>query len=186
MPSRKRALSLILLATSALLLVDDESTKEPPKKKVKRSVWVRKWIEDRPSEGCFAKLLPELRFHHPKDFTNFLRMSANDFDYLLDLVSPLITKKDTKMRKAIPPGERLALALRYLDYLATGDSFKSLEYLFRIPQSTISTIMPAVLDAIYAVLKENYLKVGYVFQECIFFHFFLYIIPRVKLSLQRV
>lgn len=181
MPSRKRALSLILLATSALLLVDDESTKEPPKKKVKRSVWVRKWIEDRPSEGCFAKLLPELRFHHPKDFTNFLRMSANDFDYLLDLVSPLITKKDTKMRKVIPPGERLALALRYL---ATGDSFKSLEYLFRIPQSTISTIMPAVLDAIYAVLKENYLKVGYVFQECIFF--FLYIIPRVKLSLQRV
>lgn len=70
------------------------------------------------------------------------------------------------MRKAIPPGERLALALRYL---ATGDSFKSLEYLFRIPQNTISTIMPAVLETIYAVLKENYLKVGYVFQECLFY-----------------
>lgn len=50
------------------------------------------------------------------------------------------------MRPSIPAGERLALTLRYL---ATGENFRSMQYLFRIPPSTISTIIPEVLDAIY-------------------------------------
>lgn len=60
------------------------------------------------------------------------------------------------MREPISAGERLAVTLRYL---ATGESFSSLQYIFRIPQSTISTIVPEVCDAIYAVLKDEFLKV---------------------------
>jgi hypothetical protein len=44
-------------------------------------------------------------------------------------------------------------------YLATGDSFTSLQYLFIIPQSTISKIIPEVLDSIYKTLVNQYLKV---------------------------
>lgn len=61
------------------------------------------------------------------------------------------------MREPISAGERLAVTLRYL---ATGETFSSLQYLFRIPQSTISTIVPEVCDAIYEVLKDQFLKVN--------------------------
>lgn len=139
-----------VMGAAYLLLEEDEP-------EIIRSVWVQEWVKKRETEGCYAKLLQELRANNPNLFRNFVRMSAEDFDFLLELVTPHIQKQDTAMRKAIPPGERLALTLRYL---ATGESFKSLQYLFRIPQPTISDIIPEVLDAIYLVLKDEYLKVG--------------------------
>ena len=42
-------------------------------------------------------------------------MSANRFQHLLELLRPLITKKDTKMRNAITAEERLAVTLRFLE-----------------------------------------------------------------------
>lgn len=162
--SSKNEYAVCIFAASYLLLEAIEEDEEPKKKR--RNIWVKPWIEKRNVEGCFAKLLPELRNTESKQYSNFLRMCSNDFDFLLDLVTPLIKKKDTQMRKSIPSGERLALTLRFL---ATGDSFKSLQYLFRIPQSTISVIIPDVLDAIYTVLKENYLKVRIYFK--LFFYF---------------
>nr|CAI5863552.1 unnamed protein product [Callosobruchus analis] len=66
-------------------------------------------------------------------------MSATDFDHLLELISTKLRKKDTRMRKPITLDERLAVTLRYL---ATGDSYKSLMYLFRIPQTTIARNIP--------------------------------------------
>lgn len=44
-------------------------------------------------------------------------MNENQFDFLLKLVSPMIQKQDTNMRKCIGPKERLIITLRYL---ATG------------------------------------------------------------------
>lgn len=48
--------------------------------------------------------------------------------------------------------------LFYFRYLATGDSYKSLSYDFRIGVSTIHSIIPECLDAIFKVLQPNYLK----------------------------
>ncbi|XP_065356035.1 uncharacterized protein LOC135950415 [Calliphora vicina] len=59
------------------------------------------------------------------------------------------------MRRSISAAERLVLTLRFL---ATGENYRSLQYLFRIPPSTISIIIPEVLDAIYKVLVNMYLK----------------------------
>ena len=42
------------------------------------------------------------------------RMDFSMYDYLLDLLHADIIKQDTTMRKAIPPGARLAVALRHL------------------------------------------------------------------------
>ena len=41
-------------------------------------------------------------------------VDAQQFQYLLDAVSPLIVRKDTTTRDAIPPAERLAVTLRFL------------------------------------------------------------------------
>nr|CAI5863553.1 unnamed protein product [Callosobruchus analis] len=85
------------------------------------------------------QLMAELRSGDPDFYKNFLRMSATDFDHLLELISTKLRKKDTRMRKPITLDERLAVTLRYL---ATGDSYKSLMYLFRIPQTTIARNIP--------------------------------------------
>lgn len=60
------------------------------------------------------------------------------------------------MRLAIPAECKFNVNLRFL---ATGDSFSSLQYLFRIPKNTISTFIPEVLDAIYSALLD-FLKVS--------------------------
>ena len=49
----------------------------------------------------------------PRTFANFVGMNAQQFQYLLDAVSPLIVHKDTTMHDAIPPAERLAVILRF-------------------------------------------------------------------------
>lgn len=70
-------------------------------------------------------------------------------------VSPHIEKKNTNMREAIPSEERLAVTLRYL---ATGESYSSLQYQFRISASTLSLIIPEVCRIIFQVLKDDFLK----------------------------
>nr|CAH7752897.1 unnamed protein product [Callosobruchus chinensis]CAH7760098.1 unnamed protein product [Callosobruchus chinensis] len=56
-------------------------------------------------------------------------MSRNNFETLLEMVRTTIEKSDTRFREAIPAEVRLAITLRFL---ATGDSFASLMYLFRV------------------------------------------------------
>lgn len=85
-------------------------------------------------------------------FKNFTRMSSTDFEYLLNLIGPKIKTKDTKLRKAISEQDKLALTLRFL---ATGDSFTSLQYLFRISKQVISKFVPQVCEAIISELKDN-------------------------------
>jgi len=72
------------------------------------------------------------------------------FEDLLKMVDGMLKKEDTVMRMAIPVITKLEVTLRYL---AIGDSFKSLQYLFRVPESTISIFLPEVLSAISFVLR---------------------------------
>jgi hypothetical protein len=82
---------------------------------------------------------------------NFCRMSRDDFDILLSKIESMI-KKQTRLRIPIPPKVRLAITLRYL---ATGDSYRSLHYLFKVSASAISLIVPEVCKAINTVLKDQ-------------------------------
>ncbi|XP_066970013.1 putative nuclease HARBI1 [Macrobrachium rosenbergii] len=126
------------------------------KKKRKRSTWVRKWISRRGEDGAHAKLLRELFEEDTSSYKNSVCMSPEDFHYLLEIVSPKIRKRDTQLRKAITPSERLAVTLRFL---VSGDSYHSLMHLFRIPVPTISIIVPEVCEALYTSLQEDFLKV---------------------------
>lgn len=79
-------------------------------------------------------------------------MSLSDFEYLLTLISPIISKQDTHLRDSIPAKIRLAITLRFL---ATGDSYKSLHFLFKVSSQIISKIVPEVCAAINQVLKNE-------------------------------
>ena len=77
------------------------------------------------------------------------------FDELYEKVRPVIEKKNTNMRDAISAHERLCVTLQFL---ASGSSYGDLMYSFRISTSAISKIIPEVCEAIYDVLKDEYLK----------------------------
>ena len=83
-------------------------------------------------------------------FKNFTGMSREDFVILLEMISPQI-KQNTFFREAIPPEVRLAVTLRFL---ASGDSYTSLQYTFKISRQVISRIIPEVCTAICEVLKD--------------------------------
>jgi hypothetical protein len=59
----------------------------------------------------------------PNGLQNFLRMDMASFNELLELVTPLIKRRDTLIRNSISPAERLALTL---SFLATGELIISL------------------------------------------------------------
>ncbi|KAJ8349682.1 hypothetical protein SKAU_G00248120 [Synaphobranchus kaupii] len=71
------------------------------------------------------------------------------------MVTPLIQRQNTNFRDCISPGERLMVTLRFL---ATGESFQSLSYMFRIGCSTIRKFVPDTCRAIHRVLAEKYFK----------------------------
>lgn len=90
-------------------------------------------------------------------FREMLRMSSDEFDVLLEMVGPLITRQGTKMRMTITARERLSLTLRFL---ATGETYKSLSFQYRIGATTISTIVKETCEALHQVLKDEFLKSG--------------------------
>lgn len=65
-----------------------------------------------------------------------------------------IKKRNTWYRKCTDPGLRLAITLRYL---ATGDSYHTLMYDFRVAQNTICGIVREVCEAIVYVYSEDVL-----------------------------
>ena len=83
-------------------------------------------------------------------------MSPVRFDHLLSLVTFLISKKDTKLRKSksTPSNESLVLTVRLL---ASGEPQIPLSFQFRLGRATVSKIISECCEAIYEVLREKYL-----------------------------
>eukprot|EP00795_Rhopilema_esculentum_P003927 gene3927-15253_t len=80
-------------------------------------------------------------------------MNTETFEELLSKMKPFIEKNTTIMRMPIKADEKLAVTLHFS---ATGESFESLQYQFRIHKSTICKFVPCVCEAIYKTLKGDY------------------------------
>jgi hypothetical protein len=83
-------------------------------------------------------------------------MSPSEFEFLINLIRENISKKVTAFRKAISVQERLALTL---PFLASGDSYVSLQYLFKICKQAISGLKRVLI-----------LKCAATFSHLIVFH----------------
>ncbi|XP_016398091.1 uncharacterized protein LOC107731504 [Sinocyclocheilus rhinocerous] len=129
------------------------SEKQKQKKKKKR-IWKREFPGRREQPGL-SVLQRELEMTDENGFGELLRMTAEEFEFLLRLVGPLITKQHTKMRRAISPRDRLSVTLRFL---ATGKTFSSLSAQYRIGASTISQIVMETCGALYQLMKKDFLK----------------------------
>ncbi|KAL2086466.1 hypothetical protein ACEWY4_017525 [Coilia grayii] len=121
-----------------------------------RRMWVNKYVKLRESLGEFHRLVGELRLNDGEDFREYFRLSRCQFDDLLHRIGPRLTKTNTRFRKCIGPAERLAICLRYL---ATGDSYHSLSYRFRVGWTTVGMIVPEVCKAIWEGLVAEFMPV---------------------------
>jgi hypothetical protein len=130
----------------------------------KKRFWVRSWLLRRPMYGQYENLMAELAREDVAGFKNFQRVDPEVFNELLEKVGPHIERRTTNMRLPLEPGLRLAITLRYL---ATGDSYKSLEYGFRVANNTISAIVPETCQVLFDVLSDEFLKVIHSFKKII-------------------
>ena len=140
------------IAAIALLLDDEDEEKENVQE---RSQWVRPWIARRKPDGAFYTIFQELKQEDAEGFRGYVRLNTTSFEKLVKLLAPSLLKKDTVMQECIKAEEMCCVALRYF---ASGESFRSLEYQFRISRKAISYTVKQVAAAIIKILGETYLK----------------------------
>ena len=140
----------------ALLLLDLLSEDDEHEKKRRNRVqWVKPWIARRVERGAYHLLVRELALEDEIAYREFFRMTKEQFKVLGDKIACHIAKQDTVMRSSIKADERLAVTLRYL---ATGETFKSLEYSFRMSRTTISYVVLDCCAALFKILGPEFLK----------------------------
>lgn len=76
-----------------------------------RTYWVHPMNRLRVDKGEFYSFYPEARHFADKFFRNY-RMSVQQFDNLLSLISRRIKRQDTNFRAAISPEQKLVVTLR--------------------------------------------------------------------------
>ena len=118
-------------ALIALLLEEEEGENERMDKK---KTWVWPWIKNRQNYGSFHTLHKELELDQ-QAFKEYFRLDKTQFEVLLQKVYRHIIKRDTNMRECIKPEE----------------SFRSLEFQFRISRRAISRI---IIDVTNAIINE--------------------------------
>jgi len=158
MTDHRLLLSLVLEEEAVLLAAIAAAITMNPKKsrtRRKRKVWAREWLLRRPEYGLYERLLSELAREDRIGFRNFHRMDPDMYQEILARVGPRIQKQKTNWREPLSPGLRLAITLRYL---ATGDSYMSLQYSFRVSNNAISRLIPETCEAIFQEYTDEVLR----------------------------
>jgi hypothetical protein len=101
--------------------------------------------------GTSNTLLKELLLEDCASYCNHLRVISSQFKFLFRKVEGDIQRNETVMRTPLSAKLKLEITLHYL---ATGDSFSSLQFLYHVPKTTICRFIPEDTEAIYSALKE--------------------------------
>ncbi|XP_028753587.1 protein ALP1-like [Neltuma alba] len=126
----------------SLIPSDDEDEKQPEKKR-------RLWVKERPKEWwekCSHPDFPE------EEFRRSFRMGKATFSMICDELGPVLIKKNTTLREAIPVKQRVAVCIWSL---ATGDSLRLVSEQFGLGVSTCHKLVLEVCSAIKTVLMPK-------------------------------
>ena len=88
---------------------------------------------------------------YQKYWKNDFRMMGKTFEKLVNLVSPNLSKEDTKFRKSIPLQKRVAIALWRLPI---GNSFRTIAKTFAVRKSTAVSITKGFCKEMRRLSKE--------------------------------
>jgi len=133
----------------AAILVEEERLNRRERRQ--RRWWVKPWLQRRVTLGHYDRLMMELMHECQGDFKTFLRMEPDMFREILHRVAPRITKR-TDSRPPLEAGLKLAVTLRFL---ATGETYHSLAFSFRVAHNTISMFVPEVCEAILEEYRDE-------------------------------
>ena len=109
-----------------------------PQERRRRTVWVKRWLLRGHTLGHYDTVMQKLMRKAKGDFKEFLRIEPAMFKELLDRLTPRISKHQDRT-PGLEAGLRLAITLRFL---ATGNSYHSLAFSFRIAPNIIFNLVP--------------------------------------------
>ena len=122
---------------------------------MKRRGKTREWLKRREEKGAFTNIITELGVEDAGGFKEMMRMDYQTFIDLLLMIEKDITPTELMSGiKVIRAPERLVLTIRYF---ATGETFRSLSFQFRISRTAISKIVIQVSKAIISNMGTQYI-----------------------------
>ncbi|XP_071580016.1 putative nuclease HARBI1 [Temnothorax nylanderi] len=143
-----RRQKIVITATvGAVIAWATENLKKKRRYKKKRT-WITEFFEQRRRYGFYYTALPILKLEDLR-FRNYFRMSTIQFEELLELVAPKITRQYA-IREPIEAGQRLSICLRYL---ASGDSMTSMSYQYLVSLTAVSKIISETCQALWEILS---------------------------------
>lgn len=122
-----------------------------------RLIWTSRWLyeQERRQNGQYYQLVMFMKANNPRLFFNYMRVEPALFDEILERITPRIMGVGNNYRPSIEAGLKLSATLRYL---ATGDSYASIAYNYRVHYSTVSHIVPDVCEAIKLEYQNEVIK----------------------------
>uniref|UniRef100_A0A673H1W4 Zgc:194221 n=1 Tax=Sinocyclocheilus rhinocerous TaxID=307959 RepID=A0A673H1W4_9TELE len=116
--------------------------------KGQRSVWVHPTLPLRHKYGEYHRLVQELKLDGAK-FKVYFRLITQQFEDLLSMVGPSITKMETNYRETISPAQRLCIYI--------GDSYHPIAFNYKIGHSTVAVIVQSVSRSIWDCLVPQFM-----------------------------
>lgn len=96
-----------------------------------------------------------LKTFTPVDWMENFRVSRETFHYLCQKLGPVIQRKNTQLRNAIPVNKRLAITLWCL---ATCSEYRTIAHLFGVARCTVCVIVHDTCKAIVSRLQKIFIK----------------------------
>ncbi|XP_063219239.1 uncharacterized protein LOC134531043 [Bacillus rossius redtenbacheri] len=107
----------------------------------------------REDEGCYSVLILRHLIDNETKFREYFRVSTEIFDTILGFVKEDITRLQcNRVKRPISAEQKLCLTLRFM---ATGESFRSLAFQFRICPSWVSIIIKETLQSICSKMLNS-------------------------------
>ena len=106
-------------------------------------------------EGQYSRPMPMHHLDDPMAYRNFIQMPPELYQELEQRITAEFQRDRTLMRDPMSPGFKLAVTLRHL---ATGDSYTTLLYAFRVASPTIEKFVPEVCDAITRAYQDQVMR----------------------------
>ncbi|XP_067871924.1 uncharacterized protein [Heterodontus francisci] len=112
----------------------------------------RIWCKPRSSDWWERVVMKDFQ---PNDWLENFRMSKETFFHICNKLKPMVSRRNTHLRPALPLEKRVAVAFWRL---ATNVEYRTISHLFGIGRSTVCKCVREVCHAIVSLLKPLYLR----------------------------